>query len=164
VHAYLKLYYSTWKVDEELKVWWRELVEFSPKGKLSDQLDSLDQVERYLTFFIFSVTAKHEQVGTVNEFILDPAFTASKWAPGALVCSSQTTYQMGIVAMLTGLRMPQITGDWSHVLLDTRAREVARAWIKDLKAFSSEIDLRNSKRGQPLQVFNPSYLETSVSI
>eukprot|EP00456_Euglypha_rotunda_P033217 TRINITY_DN25772_c0_g1_i7.p1 TRINITY_DN25772_c0_g1~~TRINITY_DN25772_c0_g1_i7.p1 ORF type:complete len:400 (+),score=6.23 TRINITY_DN25772_c0_g1_i7:185-1384(+) len=166
VHSYLKLYYPNGKIDDELRVWWRELVMFSAKGKMTDQLESLSQVERYLTFFIFSVTSRHEQVGSVSEYILDPAFTASKWAPGATLCSSQTTYQMGIVAMLTGLRMPQLTGDWTHVLLDSpsQAREIARAWIKDLKEFSAEIDRRNAKRAQPLQVFNPSYLETSVSI
>jgi len=163
VKTYLRYYFPTGQLDPEIIDWWLEMVEVLPKGKLVDNLDSMAQVEKFLVNLIFWVTSLHKHFGTVAEYILDPTFTASKWMPGSTICSRQTTYQMGSIAMLTGLKMPPLLGDWTHVLLDDKAKEIAQDFIKELKEYSEAIDRQNATRVQPLQVFNPKFLEVSVS-
>ena len=65
----------------------------------------------------------------------------------------------------TGLRNPQLMSNWKHLLQD--CKEVIKLFddlMEDLEEISASVDKRNEERPHKSQVFNPKFLETSVSI
>ncbi|EQC28006.1 hypothetical protein SDRG_14278 [Saprolegnia diclina VS20] len=66
--------------------------------------------------------------------------------------------------IITGFDQPQITEDFSHVMLDDAAMNVARAFTADVKAQIPVVNQRNATRVQPFQSFNPSTMEMAVGI
>ena len=65
----------------------------------------------------------------------------------------------------TGLRNPQLMSNWKHLLHDRE--EVIKLFddlMEDLKEISVSVDKRNEERPHKSQVFNPKFLETSVSV
>ena len=65
----------------------------------------------------------------------------------------------------TGLRNPQLMSNWKHLLQDHA--DVIKLFddlMEDLGEISASVDKRNEERPHKSQVFNPKFLETSVSV
>jgi hypothetical protein len=152
--------------DPWVRAWWQELTDLAPSiglGPLNDR----GQVIDVLAQFMFAVTGMHSQVGNVVGYLVDPAFMGSKIRVGVRGSDIQATVQLLNLAALTGLRAPGLLADFSHLLLDReRDRTLAtmQRFQNQLLALSAEIDQRNQHRDQPFETFNPSLLESSVSV
>jgi len=122
------------------------------------------------------VTAGHEYLGSIVEYL--PALNGlpAKLVAGSAVADVQTLAQTLVLISLTGLQEPALMDDWTHIFMveswpDSRREEVlriVREFQVDLDKVSREIDERNIKRERSGQkrfnAFNPRLLETSVSI
>lgn len=146
---------------EETQRWWDDLRAHLVGGLPELSLESLTE---FLAHTIFTVTAFHNHVGTVADFVMDPTFTAGKVWPGATIADKQSTTHLCVVASITGFEMPRLMGDFSHLMPDGKAREAVNSWHSRLRQVEEEITGRNAKRGQPLLSFLPSRMAISVAI
>ena len=65
----------------------------------------------------------------------------------------------------TGLRNPQLMSNWKHLLPENEeAFKLFDNLMENLEKISVSVDARNEERPHKSQVFNPKFLETSVSI
>jgi hypothetical protein len=127
---------------------------------------------------IFQVTAQHELVGSIVEYLRTPHGLHTKLAPGASEADVQTTCQSLVLISLTGIHKPPLQGDWSHIFqgMDAawgaRRHELVVAYVArfqaDLAACAEAIDDANRVRmremGRPFVAFHPRNLQTSVAI
>ena len=80
--------------------------------------------------------------------------------PG-LTCDSA---RMAVITCATGLPMPSLMGDFSHLMPDAAAQASLRNFQYQLQGFSREIHARNLEREIPLTAFIPEELNVSVAI
>lgn len=146
--------------DETVR-WWEDL-----RAHLVGGLPELSEetLIDFLAHTIFSVTAFHNHVGTVTDFVMDPTFTAGKVWPGATIADKQSTTHLCVVASITGFEMPGLMGDFSHLMPDGGARQAVNMWHTRLRQVEEEIAGRNAQRQQPLLTFLPSRMAISVAI
>ena len=77
-----------------------------------------------------------------------------------------------ILVALTGMRNPQITSNWRHLLPNhPEVHSLYDELMDDLQKIIEEVDALNATAGpnnvarpRVCQTFNPRYLETSVSL
>ena len=127
---------------------------------------------------MFSVTAVHELVGSIVEYLVSP-----DGLPGKLSKHGNTTQpdvqshaQALVIISLTGVRQPPLMDDYTHIFNVTgwdkskrqSAIDACRGLQSSLMAVSRDIDERNIEReckiGRKFVAFNPAIHETSVSI
>merc|ERR1712178_482897 len=140
-----------------------------------------------LTRYCDLVTAGHDQVGQVQAYAQDASFCAFSWPKtlrqqGPLVAPKEVAMGQAIIMSLTSTPMPRLLArgpedDWSHLFpaetkedrfkLDALFSEFQKELL-EFSAFADDYNARASERQFPnnfgLWVFNPKYLETSVSI
>ncbi|MBE9070992.1 hypothetical protein IQ260_30605 [Leptolyngbya cf. ectocarpi LEGE 11479] len=71
------------------------------------------------------------------------------------------------ITITTGLVQPPMIGDYRHTLPDQnkdQALLVFETYQQALKQLARDIDERNLTREQPFQTFNPTILDSSVSV
>jgi hypothetical protein len=121
-----------------------------------------------ITQLMCSVTANHEHVGQVSDYVLSPDWVGTKLKPNKNVCQVQNYVQFLTLTLMTGLRNPGILADFSHLIPDDEHREQVvqgyRQWKQDLHDLVNAIDVRNETRIFPFESFNPRVLECSVSV
>ncbi len=117
-----------------------------------------------LAQFMWCVTGLHEAVGVLLEYAIDPSFISTKIRPGREMADVQSSMQCLAVVGLTGLRMPALLNDFSHVCLDRPGAEAFGSFQRELVALSERIDRANETRKYPCNTFNPRFLETGVSV
>ncbi|KAF0693853.1 Aste57867_15221 [Aphanomyces stellatus] len=164
VSDYVDLYYASdadVTGDASLVQFWAALVKTLPCG-LPRPL-TLDSVKDIVTQGIVWVTAIHNHVGSVGEYKTDPAFCTYAWVEGELCARPKTAAICGILAASTNVPNPSILEDFSHVMLDDKAKALCHRFTDDLQAFSTEIQARNAKRDQPYVSFDPATIDLSVS-
>jgi hypothetical protein len=130
-------------------------------------LTRADQVIDVLAQFMFTVTAMHSQVGNVVGYLVDPSFMGGKIRAGVQQSDIQATVQLLNLAALTGLQTPPLLGDFSHLLLDRekpRSLAAYERFHQALRTLATGIGERNLRRDQPFETFNPTLLESSVSV
>jgi hypothetical protein len=76
----------------------------------------------------------------------------------------QASIQCLLIIGLTGLEMPCLLNDFSHVALDEAGREAFAKFQSDLRDLSRQMDEDNKRRRWPCNTFNPRLLETGVAI
>ncbi|MEM7325876.1 MAG: lipoxygenase family protein [Actinomycetota bacterium] len=164
VQDYLALYFSDNEVvrDDHVQAFWQGLQTRAP-GLGLRPLATAQQFEETLTEFMFSVTGMHAQVGTIVDYLVDPAFMGAKVSPGQRQADAQSTIQVLNLVILTGFEQPPLIGDYRHLLLDEEARVVFDQYQESLETLSDQIETRNRTLDQPYQIFNPALLDTSVS-
>lgn len=141
----------------------------------------------FITRFCELSTAGHEQVGDVQAYAQDPSFCSFSWPKslrreGALVAPKEVGLGVALIMALTSTPMPRLlvrepTDDWSHLFPGaseadrSKLNSIFERFQSELQTFSKECDDYNAEaknRAFPndfgLWVFNPKYLETSVSI
>ncbi|EQC29798.1 hypothetical protein SDRG_12344 [Saprolegnia diclina VS20] len=164
VSSYLALYYSAdveVTSDASVVAFWTVLDAALPFALPALSLTSLHE---FVTYFIFMVSSMHNHVGAIAEYVSDPAFCPAAWVEGELAGRPGTSVRLALIMIITGFDQPQITEDFSHVMLDDAAMNVARAFTADVKAQIPVVNQRNATRVQPFQSFNPSTMEMAVGI
>jgi hypothetical protein len=118
-----------------------------------------------LTQLIVNGTGKHEHVGQVSDYMMNPTFVGMKLLPDKTMQSVQTYVQQCALVVLTGLKMPKLLDDWEH-LVDQPFKAGYRRFKSDLHKLQAEIDERNQRpnRRYPFVSFNPKVIDTSVSV
>lgn len=116
-----------------------------------------------LATYLFEVTARHAHVGFVAPYILDPTFAAGRVRAGAISADRQNSFQLCTIAALTGLDIPRIGEDWTHLMPDSGAKQAAVHYLARLREWQEELDGRNARRAQAFSSFSPRLVPTSVS-
>lgn len=131
-------------------------------------INSLNDLIDLLAQLIASSTGMHEHVGQISDYMTNPQFIGAKLQEGKEIQNVQTYTQILILSVLTGLPMPGILEDWSHLIERNRYYSENlnsyRTFKKRLQDLSENIDARNKIRKYPFQSFNPKYIECSTSI
>ncbi len=143
------------------KRWWEQINALS-----NDEVGGFgsDGLTAYLTEFLFTVSGYHSFVGHVAPFVKNPAVVSGKLYPNVAVADQQTSQQISVVASITGLEMPNLLGNFKHLMPDTNTRESLIKFQNNLKNLNSDILERNSKRDIPLHAFIPDKMSLGVSI
>lgn len=168
VDEYVGIFYApgTLAADPEMRAFWRALADQFPSvgiGPLTSDTQAID----LLATFMFTVTGFHEHVGGVAEYILDPTFVGTKVRAGATMADVQSTVQVLLLLAATGFRQPPLLGNFDHLFLDrerARVEEASARYQQALEDLADDIEARNRTRAQPVESFNPRFLQCSVSI
>ena len=146
---------------EETAQWWEAQSQLLPGG-----LPQLGQqsLQDYLAHVIFTVTGFHQHVGSVAAYVLDPSLCSGKTYAEATICDVQSSGQLGVVACITGLSMPMLQGNFSHLMPDAGAKEAEGRFRESLAALQVQIDARNERRQLAHNTFSPRALASSISI
>ena len=144
-----------------------------------ESITTITQLIDVLTQLICSSVGYHEHVGAVADMLLDPSFIGSKLTEVDATSRSTSQYttpmqsvqtysQLLMIATVTGLQMPGLMEDWSHLLLHDHSQRHLnnyRTLKLNLTALSERIDKRNRAfRDWPFLSFQPRNLEISCSI
>ena len=137
------------------------------------QITSRKALIRVLAQLICATTGIHEHVGQVSDYMLDPRFVCTKLRRDEGMNTVQSYTQVLTLAALTGLKMPGLLEDWSH-LVPHNDGSLSHAHLLNYRKFrlqlvllSRHIDRLNADRNArryPFQSFNPRFMEVSVSV
>jgi hypothetical protein len=151
--------------DSAVRAWWQGFVALAPSLALGP-LNKAQQVIDLVTQAMFIVTGFHAQVGHAVPYLLDPAFISCRVRSDSQMSDIQPTVQVLNLAALTALEQPALIGDYTHLFLEQHKERVIAAFERYQQALvklSNDIDERNTRREQPFETFNPSFLKVSVS-
>ncbi len=130
-------------------------------------ITSLQHFIDVLSQLIACSTGIHEHVGQISDYMVDPRFIGTKLQAGKEMQNVQTYSQMLVLSIVTGLRMPGLLQDWSHLiehnLYYRENLKNYRTFKRELKELSEKIDSLNKIRNYPFESFNPKYMECSTS-
>jgi hypothetical protein len=110
------------------------------------------------------VSATHEHVGNVAQYIRNPTLAAGKLWPGQTIADKQSSMHLCVVGAITGLEMPKLMEDFSHMMPDDHSRAAVRSFQRDLSDWQLDVDARNARRAQPFVSFSPRELSCSIAI
>lgn len=131
-------------------------------------ITSLSYFIDVLSQLIAASTGIHEHVGQVSGYMIDPRFIGAKLQEGKEIQNIQTYSQILVLSVVTGLRMPGLLEDWSHIIQNDQYYdenlENYRNFKRELRELSEDIDSRNKIRNYPFESFNPKYMECSTSV
>ncbi|CAF4617124.1 unnamed protein product [Rotaria sp. Silwood1] len=131
-------------------------------------ITSLQRFIDVLSQLIAASTGIHEHVGQISDYMTDPRFIGAKLQEGKEMQNIQTYSQILVLSVITGLRMPGILEDWSHLIERNRYYSKNlhnyQTFKQELQELSKDIDSRNKIRKYPFQSFNPKYIECSTSV
>ncbi|KAG9401109.1 hypothetical protein AC1031_009867 [Aphanomyces cochlioides] len=163
VSSYIDLYYKSDTeilADRSIQNFWAFLDTLpGPFPPLN-----LTNLKNVIAQCIFWVTAIHNHVGTLAEHASDPAFVGSSWVEGEMASRPGDGVRYALLMSITGFKQLSILKDFSHVMLDDKAKQVCRAFTDDLNRLIDVIDARNETREQKFMSFHPSTIEMAVSI
>ena len=113
----------------------------------------MDSLTTLVTELIWSVTAEHELVGSVVEYLTSPTGFPAKLLEGKLESDVQSFAQGLVIIALTGLRMPPLMGDWDHVMkCGSWTPEQQTSVLAALSAFQTRLaelgEMRSGEGGQ----------------
>ncbi|OQR84819.1 hypothetical protein ACHHYP_12774 [Achlya hypogyna] len=165
VNDYLDLYFKTDANvggDANVVQFWGFLRSKLPADAMREL--TLENLKDFVAHFIFLVSSMHNHLGTIAEYVSDPAFCPSAWVEGELAGRPGTAVRLALIMTATGFTQPAITEDFSHVMLDDAAKKVAKQFTKAVTEQIAVVDARNASRVQPFQSFNPKTMEMAVSI
>lgn len=120
-------------------------------------------LRRFLDYVLFTVTVFHKQVGYVAPYLNHPGFVAGRVRPESRLSDVQASVQVATVAVLTGIEVPMMSGDFSHLMPDPDTRAAATALTERLVMLEQRIAERNRERRFPSSVLLPSNTPCSVS-
>jgi len=118
VTDFMNLHFKDKPITDVERKWWGEMRNFLDRVKtdgsnLMPELKDWQQVTDYCIHLIFAVTAMHEVVGTVSDYLLDPYFCGAKIFPGLNDCGPDNSGQAAMLASLTGFKLPLwMAADW----------------------------------------------------
>ena len=163
------------KSDEELQHFARELCKQLGLSGVTSRTQLID----VLAQCICAVTGLHEHVGQISELLYDPTFINTKLRRADQMQTVQTYSQHLVLVVLTGLRMPALLDDWTHILAALRHEQQHvhshHLFKHRLRQRAKEVDEANlpypdgpeqPRKGRlyPFQSFNPRFMECSISV
>ncbi|KAH9098988.1 hypothetical protein LEN26_016482 [Aphanomyces euteiches] len=125
---------------------------------------SLANLKNVLAQCIVWVSAMHNHLGTLAEYVSDPAFCGSAWVEGEAWNRPGNGVRLALLMSATGFKQPSILEDFSHVMLDEKAKQACHAFTDALNKLVHVVDARNETREQKYVSFNPNTIEMAVSI
>ncbi|RHY84306.1 hypothetical protein DYB31_008191 [Aphanomyces astaci] len=125
---------------------------------------SLDNLKDVLAQCIMWVTGMHNHLGTLAEYVSDPAFCGSAWVEGEAANRPGSAVRIALIMSATGFVQPSVLEDFSHVMLDDKAKGLCHAFTASLHKLADTVDARNSTREQKYVSFDPKTIELAVSI
>ncbi|OQS03666.1 hypothetical protein THRCLA_04012 [Thraustotheca clavata] len=165
VSEYLDLYYKSddsLLQDDSVVAFWEYLKSTLPKDSIRPL--TLVNLKDFIAHSIFLVSSMHNHLGTIAEYVPDPAFCPSAWVEGELAGRPGTSVRASLIMGATGFAQPSIKEDFSHIMLDDEAKAICKKFTAEVSAFSAVVIDRNTRRKQPYQSFNPDTMEMAVSI
>ncbi|OQS07110.1 hypothetical protein THRCLA_00867 [Thraustotheca clavata] len=164
VSDYLNLYYANDEAltqDTAVRAFWNFLNEKLPTGV---RPLSLANLKDFITHAIVLVSAMHNHLGTLAEYVPDPAFCPSSWVEGEMAGRPGTSVRAALLMAATGFTQPAITEDISGIMLDDKAKAVCKRFSEALTKQIDVVNERNKHRVQIYQSMNPAVMEMAVSI
>jgi len=165
----LKIYYSdTQQLFEDIQI--RNFVAELDKLLGPLNVNTFEDFVNVVAQLIANVTAIHEHVGQVSDYTINPTYLGTRLEAGKEVMNVQAFTQLLCLTVMTGLKMPWLLDDWSHLIRKDLPRydpnlRVYNKFKHDLFALQKDIEHRNkTERRYPFQSFNPEKMETSVSV
>ena len=158
VDEYIDLYYSQNNAciaDNDVRTF---------MANMSIPFNTCNDLKEFLTYIIHVVSGGHNFFGSIAEYISDPKFMTSAWVEGELSARPSSSIKLSLIMSVTSFKQPMITEDFSHILLDDAARDIAHKFTASLYELGTRIDARNRVRPQPFESFNPKYMQMAVSI
>lgn len=120
-------------------------------------------MEEYATWLIFTVTAYHEHVGNAGDTWHDPYIAGV--LPRGLSHTGPQLHALNLITKIaTGMKMPSLLEDFSHVMQDEPSRKLVKELQARLREDGLTIDERNCKRPLKFNGMHPRYMELSCSI
>jgi hypothetical protein len=147
--------------NDAMKAWWEEM---NTTLRHSARELSEESLSNFLTQFFFTVTGFHSWVGHVTPYVLDPAVVGGKVFPEASMADRKNTDEMATIACATGLPVPSLMGDFSHLMPDEFTRGCLGRLHGNLLDLSRTINDRNAGRDIPLNACLPEEMNLSVAI
>lgn len=171
VSNYVYLYYPEEQAlcaDAEVRAFMDETRRLMPPRAQMGNLNRATLVE-FLTYSFFMVSAGHNFLGTVAEYVADPDFCPTVWLEEQPECEQPSglpvyAVRAGLIMTATGFPQPRLLDDFSGVMLDDKAKAVCREFREALTKQAAVVDKRNLSRRQPFQALNPRFIELAVSI
>jgi len=121
-------------------------------------------LEDVLATFMYHVSAYHRHVGTIAAEAADPCFGPTAWREGELCGPPRTSFMQGLIMATTGLEMPKIIEDYTHMFEGEKPKQMWRDLTERLHALGVKVDQRNTKRRRPFTVFDSKSIETAIGI
>jgi hypothetical protein len=141
------------------------------KLRAFEQSASSREAERFidvLTQLLCTVSGVHEHVGTVSDYVASPDWVGTRLRPKCEAASVQEYALVLVLVCATGLRMPRLMDEWTHLIPDDAHHQKVLAldkkWRAQLETLATRVELRNAKRVYPTNSFNPRNMECSVSV
>ncbi|CAK4072558.1 unnamed protein product [Aphanomyces euteiches] len=105
----------------------------------------LPNLKNVLAQYIVWVTAIHNHVGTLAEYVSDPAFVGSSWVEGEMASRPGDGVRYALLTSITGFEQPSILEDFSHVMLDVKrttmqSNRVPTIFKQDVEQFFGRFD------------------------
>jgi len=163
--------------DAEIQAYWGDFDHQVPNGLYNVGALNKANLVKQLTYSIYTVTAAHQYIGGVTEYIVQPFGVANAVAVNAISATVQCSIYAQNLMAATALKMPDLLNDWSHLyasIRDTNAGQYGQVtslltqWQAELREFSAVVEERNKVRQasgrQPFNALNPKLFDCSVSV
>eukprot|EP00808_Paulinella_micropora_P016410 g17116.t1 len=151
------------QADEDVKKFWAILRKYTASPFLPEALTRNTLLDT-LCQFAWGVTANHEHVGSISEYLSTPVHGGFRIRPGSNRVDKQAFLVGAALMSLTSVRTPPLLSKFPSFW---KSEEEKSRWGKlqeDLAALVKTVDERNSQRAFPYQNANPKFLECAVSI
>eukprot|EP00928_Gymnodinium_smaydae_P020363 TRINITY_DN17870_c0_g2_i1.p1 TRINITY_DN17870_c0_g2~~TRINITY_DN17870_c0_g2_i1.p1 ORF type:complete len:1433 (-),score=358.29 TRINITY_DN17870_c0_g2_i1:61-4269(-) len=169
VEGYLSIYYPDDEAvfaDRELRNFWTGLRRIANSGLPASPTAA--NIVPTITDFIIRVTAIHNQVGNVADYLTDPSFVSTKIRPNQEVADIQAAFQGLAIGLMTANLQPRLLNNFEHLILEDEhvqeTRSLFRAFQSDLEELALKIEERNEHRRFKCNSLNPRTMVSSVSI
>lgn len=180
VQQYVDIHYPTenaLQADAEIEGYWSDFGKQLPNQRYDVGKLTRANLVLQLTHSLFYVTALHNHVGSLVEYLNNPHAMTGALCKGAVAGSVQQSFYALCVVALTAVKMPDLMNDWTHLYDDLRGSDAAThqavvrglaKWQADLVTFSGIVDERNvARKSANRQIFtamNPRAMDCSVSV
>ena len=148
--------------DERVTEWYAAASSLLTRSSRLPSLSCASLAE-VLASLLFDVSAQHQHVGSIGSEIRDPCFAPPSWREGELCGPPRTSFVTVLIIALTQDEVPTIDQDFSHLLLDERAKRLWADFRASLAGLGARVDARNRNRRLPFHLFRPRTLTSSIS-
>jgi hypothetical protein len=129
---------------------------------------SKDDMINLITQTIFTVTAYHELVGGVVDYVKYPSRNGFRLIEGETEIDTQSWLLTALIGASTAIRMPQLARPFEKFFGAGGApvweREVWESFTSDLEGQSKKVQAEDAERSVEYKYFDPARFECSVSV
>ena len=127
--------------------------------------NTINDVVKVISTFIFNATGMHEYVGTVSEYINHPKKLGFRLREGATTVDFQSWLVGMLLFTITAVPMPNLLETFDECYTENDERKEWNACLECLKTLSAELQEENEENLKyPFRSFDPQYLGCSVNL